>query len=240
MISVIQRALLCDAFCTEKGIVRSERYDVVKKMAVRFLYYCLGMVLLAAGISLTTKLGLGVSPIISVPYCISTLLNWNFGNVTLAVYCLFVVAVFLLKWNNAKIYDALQIVVAIVFTRFLNLFAELMTFTIDTWWLKIVLLLASIVLTGIGIAMTVDMRLIPNPGDGIVQAISDRIHKNMGFTKNCFDLGCITCSIIMGLMFEGHLIGIGIGTVLCVIGVGRVVYFFNRLFQKKMCEQAGV
>ena len=49
---------------------------------------------------------------------------------------------------------------------------------------RFLFLLLAIVLTGVGAAMSLNMRLIPNPGDGIVQAIADTIHKSVGFTKN--------------------------------------------------------
>ena len=43
-------------------------------------------------------------------------------------------------------------------------------------------LAAGIILTGIGAAMSLDMRLIPNPGDGIVQALADCFKKPVGLT----------------------------------------------------------
>jgi hypothetical protein len=49
---------------------------------------------------------------------------------------------------------------------------------------RFLFLLLAIVLTGVETAMSLNMRLIPNPGDGIVQAIADTIHKSVGFTKN--------------------------------------------------------
>ena len=41
-------------------------------------FYLVGLLVLALGISLNTKTGLGVSPIISVSYSISTIWNLNF------------------------------------------------------------------------------------------------------------------------------------------------------------------
>ena len=109
------------------------------------------------------------------------------------------------------------------------------------WNMNIFLfLLLAIVLTGVGAAMSLNMRLIPNPGDGIVQAIADTVHKSVGFTKNCFDLFNICITITVGLICQGHLIGIGLGTVVAVIGVGRVIAFFNHGFKKKMDELAGM
>ena len=57
---------------------------------LRVFFYVLGMVLLAFGISLNKKTGLGVSPIVSVAYCVSQIGGFNFGNATFGLYALFV------------------------------------------------------------------------------------------------------------------------------------------------------
>ena len=88
--------------------------------------------------------------------------------------------------------------------------------------------------------MSLNMRIIPNPGDGIVQAIADCIGKPVGFTKNCFDLFNICITISVGLIFAHRLIGVGIGTVIAVLGVGRVIALFNHMFMDKMIAAAGV
>ena len=88
--------------------------------------------------------------------------------------------------------------------------------------------------------MSLNMRSIPNPGDGIVQAIADFVGKPVGFTKNCFDLLNICITISIGLIFAHKLIGIGLGTVVSVLGVGRVIALFNKLFMKKITEAAAV
>lgn len=59
----------------------------MQKKIMRGLIYLMGMVILAFGITLNTKTGLGVSPIISIAYCVSEILDWNFGNTTMGLYC---------------------------------------------------------------------------------------------------------------------------------------------------------
>ena len=59
----------------------------------------------------------------------------------------------------------------------------------------------AIAATGIGSAASLDMRIVPNPGDGIVPAISDLSGKETGIVKNIFD-GCnVLLSIVFGLLF---------------------------------------
>ncbi len=206
----------------------------------RIFFYILSLLILALGITLNTKTGLGVSPIVSVAYSFSEVLNLNFGNVTLAWYSIFVVVEFILKGRNAKLYDVLQIPLSVVFTRFLNIFNTYIRIQFESFWQNLVLLIIAVILTGIGAAMSVNMKLVPNPGDGIVAAIADKIHKPMGFTKNCFDLLNISITFVIGLVSGHFLIGIGIGTVIAVLGVGRSVAAFNYLCKVPMAKLTGL
>lgn len=222
----------------------------------RGFFYLGGLLVLALGIILNTKAGLGVSPIISVSYSISTILKSNFGNMTLIQYSSFIVVEMLLhirehyktRNSNLKLLkDVLQFPLSLIFTRFMNLFSAMIpaydTPGVSVYYSsfpgRIVTLIIAIILTGIGAAVSLNMRIIPNPGDGIVQAISDCVKKEVGFTKNCFDLFNITITICVGLLFAGRLIGVGLGTVLAVIGVGRVIAVFNHFFKKKMAKLSG-
>ena len=104
----------------------------------------------------------------------------------------------------------------------------------------VLVLLAGIVLTGIGAAMTVDMQLIPNSGDGIVNSIARRCGRELGFTKNIFDCGCVAVSLLIGVFFGDPLLGIGLGTVISMVGVGRVVAAFNHLCGPTITRAAGL
>lgn len=204
----------------------------------------------ALGIILNTKSGLGVSPIISVSYNVSMILGVNFGNMTFVLYTVFVlievlIHIALKKGQGKELLitlgkDLLQLPLSFVFTRFMNLFSAWIPAPENGFVLQLLVLVAGIICIGIGAAMSLDMRIIPNPGDGIVQAIADCIRKTVGFTKNCFDLFNICISISVGLIFAHRLIGIGVGTVLSVIGVGRVIALFNHLFMGKLTKLAGM
>ena len=190
---------------------------------------------------MNTKTGLGVSPIISIAYSVSTIWDLNFGNMTMALYCVFVIAQFIIRGKDRKWSDLLQIPVALLVSQLLNLFSWLMRdFHFENFWINLAFLILAILLTGLGVVLSVDMRLVPNPGDGIVQAISDRTGKSLGLTKNLFDIGCIITTIVLGLTMEGKLIGIGLGTVLAVIGVGRAIALFNLLLWGPITKAAGL
>lgn len=211
-----------------------------KQWIIRWLIYLAGMMVLALGITLNTKTGLGVSPIISIAYSVSEIWELNFGNMTLVLYCLLVVAQFVIRRKNSRLTDLLQVPVALLVSQLLNLFDYLLDIQFTSFWWNLLLLIGAILLTGLGVVLSVNMRLVPNPGDGIVQAISDQTGKSLGLTKNLFDVGCILCSVAIGLIFAGRLVGIGIGTLLAVLGVGRAVALFNLLLRNKMLRAAGL
>ena len=211
-----------------------------RKLACRWGIYLAGMTLLALGITLTTLAGLGASAIVSVPYTISCGFGLSFANLTLIFYCSFVGAEFIIKGKQRSLLDLLQIPVSIVFTRFMALFQTAIGYQSGVLSTDLLVLLLGILLTGIGAATAVDMQLIPNPGDGIVNSISIRSGRELGFCKNCFDLGCVTCALVIGTLFGSPLLGIGLGTLLSMLGVGRVMAIWNRMVKQKLVRLAGL
>ena len=205
----------------------------------RILFYVCGAVILAGGVTLNTKTGLGVSPVISMPYTIAHIWNLSFSMMTFVVYSLLVLLEFLLKGKNRQWRDVLQVPFAFVFSLFLELFDRLFAFQLHVLWQNILLHLAGVFATGAGMALMVNMKLIPNPADGLAQAIGAAMGKDMGLGKNILDISsvCITC--LIGLIFAHRLVGIGIGTIIAMIGVGRSVAVVNWLFKEKMMRLSG-
>ncbi len=206
----------------------------------RFLFYGIGLVVLAIGITLNTKTGLGVSPIISVPFTISKIWKLNFAVMTFVVYALMVGIQFVLKGENRQWKDILQIPFSFVFSILLDFFGKVLNFQYEQLWQNLLLLLAAIVVTAIGAAITVNMKVIPNPADGLAQVAGDVLGKGMGMGKNIIDFTCVVITAVLSFVFAGKLVAIGLGTVLAMVGVGRVIALFNHLFKEKMDGLAGI
>lgn len=224
-----------------------------KENVYRTVFYIAGLLILALGLTLNTKAGLGVSSIISVPYTFSQIFDFNFGNATLVFYCIFVfieLTLHFIRRNsnsmNKKNFrlilfmDILQIPLSIVFTRFMNLFSNLFpnfasnSTNPEQFSIQLFILIIAILCTGIGASLSLSMRFIPNPGDGIVQTLADCVNQTVGTTKNCFDLLNISITITVGFLLAGHLTGVGIGTLIAVIGVGRTIAIFQHFTQNKI------
>lgn len=211
----------------------------------RFGMYLLGIFISAFGVTLNTKAGLGVTPFVSVTYAMSEIWQWNFGNITLYSYVLFFAIQFaLLYYQYAAQHQfnqetlkrkfllvLLQIPYSIFFTRLLNLYSAVIPDVVqDLHWNiagQIVAVLAAILLTGFGAAMTLSMRLAPNPADAVVQVTADTLHTPLGITKNVFDVVNVIITSSMGLLTIGEIRGVGVGTLIAVVGLGRVFAWYQ-------------
>jgi hypothetical protein len=211
-----------------------------KNYAARAAIYAMGLVILAAGITMNIKTGLGVSTIISVPFAISSIWDVNFSLVTFATYALFVVIEMIIKGSDRTVIDWLQIPFSIVFSLLLNMFSKLLDFNFGHLWQNTLYLPAAIICTGAGMSMMIAMKFVPNPADGLAQAIGKAFGKNMGFGKNILDASCVAIACVIGLLFDKRIIGIGIGTVAAMLLVGRCVAVFDHFFKDRMKSAAGL
>lgn len=215
-----------------------------KEWFFRGFFYIAGLVILSLGIVLNTKTNMGVSPLISVAYCVSEITDIGMGDVTFLWYMVFVL-VEILSHICTKRYkvipaDILQIPLSVAVTRFMNLFSALLPDVGESMGMRVLFLAVAIVLTGVGISLSLNVRLVPNPGDGIVQALADCSGKKVSTMKNILDAVCVLITIVISMAFTGKIVGVGVGTVFAVIFVGRVVAVFNRFFKKGIEKLSGL
>lgn len=212
---------------------------ILNNKTKRIVVYVVGMFILALGLTLNTKANLGVSPIISVPYSISQITGLNFGDLTFIEYVVFVfiqIWIHLSEKNKKRILsDLLQLPLSLVFTRLLNIFSAYIP-TSDQFGIQLLILAMAIICTGVGAAMSLSMQFVPNPGDGIVQALAGKFNKSVGLTKNMFDCVSVCITLCIGLIFAHKILGIGIGTLIAVLGVGRVIALFHHTFESQIIE----
>ena len=209
------------------------------KKRLQILVYVVGMFILAIGLTLNTKANLGVSPIISVPYSISQITGLNFGDLTFVVYAIFVVVQIIihirLKNHKRIVSDILQLPLSLIFTRLLNIFSTYIP-TAQNLGIRFIVLTLAIICTGVGAAMSLSMQLVPNPGDGIVQSLAEGFNKSVGLTKNLFDCFNLCITLCISIFIVHQIVGVGIGTVIAVLGVGRVIALFHHIFEYKIEE----
>jgi uncharacterized membrane protein YczE len=220
-----------------------------KRTLTRVIIYLTGLCILALGLTLSTKADLGVSPIIAISFSVSQLTGAKFGDMTFLLYAAFVLIEIVLHLlpgkrspedrKKAVLVDISQILLSIVFTMILNVLSARIP-AAGSMAARVAVLLVSVVLVGTGAAVTLDMRLIANPGDGLVQAISDRTGISLGLTKNIVDITCVTITCITTMAVSHHIIGVGIGTVVAMVGIGRVIALVNNTIGNRLIKMAGM
>ena len=225
-----------------------ERHILTKGTALRIGIYISGLCILALGLTLSTKADLGVSPIIAVSFGVSKVTGARFGDMTFLLYASFVIIEMVLHLipgkrapadrKKAVLVDALQLPLSYFFTMLLNILSAWIP-PAETMAARIAVLLISVVLVGTGAALSLDMRIIANPGDGLVQAVSDRTGISLGLTKNIVDITCVTITCIFTMAAAHHIIGVGIGTLIAMLGIGRVIAIVNRMFGGRLMPLAG-
>ena len=202
--------------------------------------YLAGMMIIAMGITFSTKSELGISPMTSAPYALANSLGTSFSTTVFLVYVVMVFVQMAIKGKNCGWRYLLQIPSSMLFTSFLRWFETLVDIPCHTLLEKLMVSLIGSVLVGIGFAMMVDMQIIPNPPDGLIFEVSEATGKDLGFWKNVFDFTFVILSGVIDFISCGKLVSIGIGTVLAMIVTGRMVALTNRLLKEKMLRQAGM
>ncbi|MBM4761210.1 hypothetical protein GNT69_02770 [Bacillus sp. B15-48] len=193
------------------------------------------------GLALNVKSYLGVAPILTMPLSVSEMMNWNFAFTLFLFYILFILLQVPLKGKNFKVFDFMQFPISLVISKLLDIFTGWIWITEeDSILIRLIVLGLAIVLTGIGVAMSVAMKKAPNPADGLAQAIGERFRFGLGTGKNILDLLSIGIAFIISMVYFHYPIGIGIGTVAAGLLVGRVIAVFNRMCKKRLDDMTGI
>lgn len=202
----------------------------MKKIIIRYIAFGLGLMINSFGIALITKAGLGTSPISSVPYVLSLGLPFlSFGMWTFLINTGFIVLQILLLRKNFQPFQFLQIAVNVVFSALIDLAMSVLHFLNPASLpFQLAVLVAGCAVLGFGVALEVAPGVIMVPGEGIVSAISRVFHKPFGLVKNLFDLSLMLSAAVLSLFFFHGFHGIGIGTVIGAILVGRFVHLSDQ------------
>ena len=193
----------------------------------RRIIYLLGTLILGCGIAMNTKTQLGVAPILSVAWNLSELIGIPFSLMSFLYYCFLILLQLLLLGREFEPIQALQLIASFFTSFFIGVFGRILP-TAVTPAGRGIMLLGAILLTGVGIILTVGARFVPNPGDGMAQAIARRTKKSLGFSKNLLDIGSFLIAAALGFIFRGRLMGVGIGTVVTMLLTGRAVAWLQK------------
>ena len=87
---------------------------------IRAGIYCLGLLFLAFGVALSVNSNLGVSPVNSLPYVISKVVNVQMGTCVTIVFCAYILMQVLILRKEFNHINLLQIVFSTIFGYFVD------------------------------------------------------------------------------------------------------------------------
>ena len=206
----------------------------------RCLIYGAGVIFMAVGLTLNTKTRLGVGAVASIAYSGSLAWGMDYGRLTFVVYMAAILFQLLLKKENRNWKICLQLPFSAVFSTLLTLFDQYIQLSPTALWQRLLMLLAAIGITALGLLLMVDMKLIANPADALADTVGDLLGKDVGLGKNVIDAVSVTIACAIGLAASGKPLGIGVGTVAAMLLTGRLVSFFRALLEEKIQALAGI
>jgi len=201
----------------------------------RLLLYLLGNFVLAFGVAVAVKSDLGITPVNSIAYAASRIFSIDHGLMTAMVYCGYVLIQFAILRKEFHLSGFLQIGVAWLFGLFVSLGNHILSFpTPEAYWVRIALMLASVVIIALGILLYLRANLLPQPAEGLMLAIQKKTRWKLHNIKLIFDFTVVATAAALSLITVHRVIGIREGTLIAMLGVGKVMGFFSGPLGKRI------
>lgn len=201
----------------------------------RALVYCMGLLVLAFGVVISVNSNLGVSPVSSLPYVISRILNAPLGTCVTVTYCFFILLQVLIQRRDFKPVNLLEILFSTIFGYFVD-FAEMVMqgWAFDSYVGRLGMLAASIVMIAVGLLIYMDAQLVPMPMEGLVACIAGKTGKTFGNVKTVIDCLVVVIGIVLCFIFLGEIQGIREGTIITAIVTGKLMGVLRKWITPKV------
>lgn len=224
-----------------KPEVQTSEDAIANKVVPRFIIYVIGAFLIAFGVVLNTRCDMGTSTVNCIPLVFSEVSGMTLGQGCMLLYAIDIV-IQIVVFRKFTVRMALQIPFTFVMGMLVDIYDYLISSGI-LWFFQnpdiamgIFMLVLGIVLTGVGVSMIMSMNFVPNPPDGCTQALCKITGLPFGRGKWLNDAIRLIIAVALGLLLAGQIIGVGIGTVVCVFTIGNICQFtddhFGHLYRK--------
>lgn len=210
----------------------------MKIILLRYFYFILGIIINSFGIAFITKSDLGTSQISSVPYVLSLeFSDYTFGMTTFIFNILFIIIQIIILRRDFHPIQFLQVFANILFSFFIDVSMNWLSFfQPESFIIKLISLFIGCMILALGICIEVAPNVIVVPGEGVVRALALAIaikkpKVKFGTIKIYFDITLIILACILSFIFFGELNGVGIGTIISALVVGKFINFINQHFK---------
>lgn len=222
-----------------KGNALNQRFkkEILDKLSVkRLIVYCLGLFIIAMGISISAKSSLGVSPVNSIPYTVSLLTGLEQGMCTTAFFLILIAVQFIISPKDFSPMSFLQIICSFLFGWFVTLANICMTIipSPESYPVKLLYVTVSLVFVAVGVFLYVNSDFLPLPAEGTMLVFSNKTKLAFHLCKILFDCSVVIIAAIISLVAKGTLIGVREGTVMAAVFVGAIIKPISKRFLSKL------
>ena len=199
---------------------------------LQYFFCAAGLILISFGVALTTKAGLGTSPISSIPYTLSLILPGLSMGTWLILFsiALVLIEIILLKGKMPARCWISQLLISFPVGWLIDAAMWLLTpFNPELYLVKVLAVILGCVIIALGAYLCVSASLLVLPGDGFVQVLAQVTGKSFGGVRVISDTTQILIAAVLCLIFLHALVGVREGTIIAAILVGSIVKIFARI-----------
>ncbi len=220
---------------TQSQIKRQMQPSVSKKKTIPGeIVYLLGIALLSLAVAILTAADFGISMIVAPAYLLSLKLGFvSFGQAEYIIQAgLFVLLCLALR--KFKFVYFMSFVTCLIYGFVLDLWRRLPCFDPAVTApgsmvlpLRVIMFIIGVLLTAFSVALFFKTYLYPQVYDFFVKAVSLKYGVKLSRFKTCFDLTCLSASVVMTFCFFGKLVGVNWGTLVIALINGTLIGFFS-------------
>lgn len=207
----------------------------MKQTIKNYSLFLVGLFIASMGVALSTKAGLGTSPVASVPYSISLVNHALTFGWWLNIWSLAQVAVqvILLRSKCKPVEIMIQAVLALVY-GYLTDFSCLLIdgIQVNTYFMQFFLMALSCFVLALGIWIQFKGGVAMLPGEAMNRTISQVTGKRYENVKILFDILYIVAAAVICFVCIGNLDGVREGSIIAAVVVGNIIRIYNYLFDK--------
>ncbi len=205
----------------------------MKQTIKNYTLFLIGLFIASMGVALSTKAGLGTSPVASVPYSVSLVnhgltFGWWLNLWSLAQI---IVQILLLRSKCKPAEIIIQTVLAFVYGYLTDFSCMLINgIQVNNYITQFSLMALSCFVLALGIWIQLKGGVAMLPGEAMNRTISQVTGKRYENVKIFFDVLYIVVAAVICFIFFGKLDGVREGSIIAAIVVGNIIKLYTFLF----------
>lgn len=209
--------------------------QTMKQTVKNYALFLVGLFIASMGVALSTKAGLGTSPVAAVPYSVSIVNHALTFGWWLNIWSLLQVAVqvILLRKKCKPVEIIIQAVLALVYGYMTDFSCKLIdgiqakTYLAQFFWMTLGCFVLAL---GIWIQLKGGVAMLP--GEAMNRAISQVSGKRYENIKILFDVLYIVAAAVISFLTTGKLQGVREGSIIAAVVVGNIIKLYSLIFNK--------